>query len=487
MKDGRAYRNSLGDARRVYIDGKLVGDVRKHPAFKGIIQSVSRMYDYSCDPENNMIFDTEWGTKGNKVFMIPRSREDLRERHRAIQKWARLSMGFVGRSPDHVGSFLAGFAANSSTFAREGKGFKENVERFYRRMVDEDLYVTYAIIPPQVDRSKTAGEQENHYSQVGVVRETEGGIIVRGGQMLATGTAVSDMLLVTCITPLKEGDEDQALSFYLPVDTEGLKLYCRPPYGSGKTSVFDYPMSTRFDESDAFLVFDDVFVPWENVFIYRDIQGLRTQFFETFAHVLGNNQAQIRLSVKVKFLVGLARKVTAMNGIDRIPSVVEKLGELASLSAVVEGMVEASESTSIHRESGMETPNPRYLYGAMGLQAELYPRILHLLRELVGAGVLQVPSSSQELLNPETRKDMDTYIKSPGYSSEERIKLFRLVWDVIGSEFAGRHHQYEMFYAGAPFVAKTYSFRNYGYEEAVESVDQFLKGYDLSTEINQEE
>lgn len=487
MRSGKEYIESLGDSRRVYLDGKLVNDVRQHPAFRGVIQSVSRMYDFSSDPGNGMIFDTEWGTKGNRVFMIPRTREDLRERHKAIYKWAQLSRGFVGRSPDHVGSFLAGFAANSDKFAREGRDFKENVEKFYRKMVDEDLYVTYAIIPPQVDRSKTAGEQENHYSQVGVVKEVEGGIIVRGGQMLATSTAVADVVLVTCITPLKEGDEDQAISFYLPVDTKGLKMYCRPPYALGKSSVFDYPMSTRFDESDAFLVFDDVFVPWENVFIYRDIQGLRTQFFETFAHVLGNNQAQIRLSSKVKFLVGLARKVTAMNGIDRIPSVVEKLGELASLSAIVEGMIEASESTSIHRESGIETPNPRFLYGAMGMQAELYPRILHLLRELVGAGVLQVPSSREDLLNAETRKDMETYIKSPGHSSEERIKLFRMVWDVVGSEFAGRHHQYEMFYAGAPFVAKTYSYRNYGYEEATESVDQFLKEYDLNTEIALEE
>lgn len=483
MRDGRTYIESLGDSRRVYLDGKLVSDVRKDPAFRGIIQSIARMYDYSSDPSNGMSFDTQWGTKANKVFMIPRSREDIRERHRAIYKWAQLSMGFVGRSPDHVGSFLAGFASDSGKFAREGRPFQENVERFYRKLLDEDLYVTYAIIPPQIDRSKTAGEQENHYSQVGVVKEVDGGIIVRGGQMLATGTAVSDYLLVSCITPLKEGDEDQALTFYLPVDTEGLKLYCRRPYSVNMPSVFDYPMSTRFDESDAFVVFDDVFVPWENIFVYRDIQGLRTQFFGTFAHVLGNNQAQIRLSAKIKFLVGLARKATSMNGIDRIPAVMEKLGELASLSAIVEGMIEASESTSIKRESGIETPNPRFLYGAMGLQAELYPRVLHVMRELVGAGVLQVPSSKQELLNPETRKDMDTYIKSPGYDSENRIKLFKLIWDVLGSEFAGRHHQYEMFYAGAPFVAKTYSYRNYGYEEATESVDSFLQGYDLNTEI----
>ena len=483
MRAGKDYLASLGDARRVYMDGKLVGDVRKHPAFTGIISSISKMYDYSSDTKNGMQFDTSWGGKGNKVFMIPRSREELRERHAAIYKWAMLSRGFVGRSPDHVGAFLAGFASNSKLFAREGRPFDRNVEAFYEKVVSEDLYVSYAIIPPQNDRSKTAQGQENKYSQVGVLEEREGGIIVRGSQMLATGTAVSDYVFISCITPLKEGDEDYALSFFLPVDTKGLKMYLRRPYSVDKTSVFDYPMSTRFDESDSFLVFDDVFVPWENVFVYRDIKGLQAQFFQTYAHVLGNNQAQIRLSAKVKFLVGIARKVTATNGTDKIPSVVEKLGELASLSAIVEGMVEASEATSIHRESGVETPNPRFLYGAMGLQAELYPRVLHIMRDLVGAGVLQVPSSSLELTNPETRKDMDDYIRSPGVSSEDRIKLFKLAWDVIGSEFAGRHHQYEMFYAGAPFVAKNYSFRNFGYEEALKSVDDFLGEYGLDTSV----
>ena len=484
MRTGKEYVSALADSRRVYVDGKLVKDVRRHPAFRGIVNSIAKMYDYSSDPKNGMSFETGWGGTGNKVFMIPGSRQELMDRHEAIYRWAMLSRGFVGRSPDHVGSFLAGFANNPMLFDRGERKFGKNVEKFYRKVVSEDLYVTYAIIPPQSDRSKTAQGQENKYSQVGVLEEKENGIIVRGAQMLATGTAVSDHVFVSCITPLKPGDEDYALSFFLPVDTKGLKMYCRRPYAMDKPGIFDYPMSTRFDESDAFLVFDDVFVPWDNVFVYRDVQGLQSQFFETYAHVLGNNQAQIRLSAKVKFLVGIARKVAAMNGIDRIPSVVEKLGELASLSSIVEGMVRASEAESIHRESGVETPNPRFLYGAMGLQAELYPRVLHLLRELVGAGVLQVPSSYAELTNPETRVDMNNYIKSPGVTSEERIKLFKLAWDVIGSEFAGRHHQYEMFYSGAPFVAKAYSFRNYGYDESLASVDAFLAEYDLTTTLD---
>jgi 4-hydroxyphenylacetate 3-monooxygenase len=299
--------------------------------------------------------------------------------------------------------------------------------------------------------------------------------------MLGTASAICNYLFVSCIVPLRPGDEDYALSFVLPINTPGLKLYCRPPYAVGKPSSFDYPLSTRFDETDALAVFDDVFVPWENVFVYRDVELVREQFFETPAHVLGNNQAQVRLVSKMKFIIGLARKIAATTRIDTLPSVQEKLGELASLAAIVEGMVLASEAACIIDRNGVARPNPRYLYGAMGLQAELYPRALHLLRELAGAGVIQVPSSYRELVNPETAPDIKRYIRAAGVPAEERIKLFKLAWDVVGSEFGGRHHQYEMFYAGAPYVAKGYAYRNYGYEEAVELVDAFLKTYRLDT------
>lgn len=110
----------------------------------------------------------------------------------------------------------------------------------------------------------------------------------------------------------------------------------------------------------------------------------------------------------------------------------------------------------------------------MGLQAEIYPRVLAIVRGLAGGGVLQLPASVKDVTNPATRKDIDRYIQSPSVKAEERVKLFKLVWDAVGSEFAGRHHQYEMFYAGAPFVAKGYAYRNYGYERPVADVEDFL-------------
>lgn len=482
MRSGKDYLAALNDNRTVVVSGAKVDSVAEHPAFIGVASSMARLFDRAGEADMRLA-TPEAPDPVNVTFAIPRSREDLTRRREAITTWAKMSHGFLGRSPDHVAGFLAGFASAPGLFDRNGREFSHNVTRFYERLLAEDLYVTYVIIPPQVTRSGTAASWDEDLIQVGVAEERDDGIVVRGSQMLGTGTAVADYLLVSCIKPLTPADERYALTFVLPVATPGLKVYCRRPYAEGQPSLFDYPLSTQFDESDALVVFDDVFVPWENVFVYRDVDMVRSQFFSTSAHVLGNTQAQIRLIEKMKFLLGLARHTAAMNGIDQLPPVQEKLGDLASLAAIVEGMVIASEATSSIDDYGVARPNPRFLYGAMGLQSEIYPRTLQTIRELVGGGVIQLPSSRAELLDPESRADMDRYVRSPGHDSVDRIKLFKLVWDAIGSEFAGRHHQYEMFYAGAPFVAKGYAFRNYGYDEPVAAVQSFLDSYGLESEV----
>lgn len=479
VRNGEQYIAALKDDRCIYIGGERVQDVTTHPAFAGIVKTFSELYDMAADPANDMIYTTEDGTQANKIYMLPRSREDLADRRRTLMKRAEATCGFVGRSPDHVAAFLAGFSSAPDVFRER----YPNVHRFYKYARDNDLFVTYVIIPPQIDRSKAAHEQDEKYLPAGVYEEREDGIIIRGSQMLGTSAAVSDYLFCSCITPLRPGDEDYALSFAVPMNAKGLKLYARPSYAADKPSTFDYPLSTMFDESDSLVVFDDVFVPWGDVFVYKNIEATRNQFHATPAHVLGNNQAQIRLAAKLKFIIGVARKVAEMNGVDKFPQVQERLGELASLAATAEGMLLASEYDCIIDERGAARPHPRYLYGIVGMQDKLYSSVIAILRELVGGGVLQLPSSYKEMVNPETQADIYRYLRSSNATTEEKIKLLRLAWDIIGSEFAGRHQQYEMFYNGAPFVVKGYAFRNYGYDEAVSLVDQFLKSYSLPATV----
>jgi 4-hydroxyphenylacetate 3-monooxygenase len=482
MRTGAEYLAALDDGRTVLIDGQRVADVTTHPAFAPVAQTIAELFDIAADPVNGMQHqDPHIGT-ANRVFGIPRSAEDLKLRREAIQTWARHTHGWVGRSPDHVGTFLASFAAHPEVFAQGAQDFSGNVCAFHQRVLTQNLYVSYAIIPPQVSRATTASGWEGEHLQVGYLRETSDGIVVRGSQMLATGAAIADEIFISCIKPLGPDDRDFAMSFVVPANADGLKLYCRRPYAPAATSAFDYPLTTRYDEPDALVVFDDVLIPWDRVFVDRDIAGLRSQFFDTGAHVLGNWQAQIRFATKLQFIAGVARRVAEVNGVDKIPGVQEKLGELASVVSSVESAVLAAEYTAAPDDAGQWLPGKQALYGAMGLQSETYPRALAILRDLAGGGVLQLPSSVSDLTSPLTSTDINRYVQSPGTPAEERIKLFKLAWDIIGSEFAGRHQQYEMFYAGAPFVVKSaYTYRHYAFDQAVSQVEQFLADYKLET------
>ncbi|MEA2246727.1 MAG: 4-hydroxyphenylacetate 3-monooxygenase [Solirubrobacteraceae bacterium] len=479
MRTSAEYRAALHDGRAVFVDGEQVASVAEAPAFAGVVDTIAGLYDAAAGQPEMQVRHPDLGVTMNRVYIQPRSVEDLRMRREAITAWAERTNGFVGRSPDHVGGFFAGFASAPSVFdaAREGTG--SNAARLYRRMVEEDLYLSYTIIPPQNAVQKPGAPDAGRVAQVAVAEERDDGMVVRGAQMLGTGSAVSDLLFVSCIKPLRRDEQDQAVSFVVPIATAGLRLHCRRPYAVGQPSAFDYPLSTRFDEPDAMVIFDDVLVPWEDVLVCRDVDMVRDQFHRTAAHVLGNTQAQIRFATKLKFLLGLAASVVEANSLGKVPAVVDRMGELAALASFVEGMVLAAESTAAADEFGICRPNRRFLYGAMGLQAELYPRVLHVLRELSGAGVIGTASSYRDLVSPVTEPDMSGFLAESHEDLVARTKLFKLVWDAIGSEFAGRHHQYEMFYAGAPFVARGYAQRNYGFDEAQALAQRFLDSYSL--------
>jgi 4-hydroxyphenylacetate 3-monooxygenase len=483
VRTGSEYLKSLDDGRHVVIDGEVVGKVPSHPAFAGVCRTIARLYDQMSADRGVITYASP--TDGQAVsvaHMIPRSQEALKARRLGLARVAEQSYGFLGRGPEHVAGFIAGFASAPHVFARADRRFGDNVQRFHAKIRDQHLYVSYTIVPPQIDRSRPAHQQAEPHLAAGVVEERDDGIVIRGAQMLGTAAAIADYLFLSCIQPLGPGDEPHALSLVLPINAPGLRLYARRGYAVGQPSVYDYPLSTRFDESDALAVFHDVFIPWENVFVYRDLALVRAQFFETPAHVLGNSQAQIRLASKVKFLAGLAVKIAAANGIDKLPSVQWQLGELASLASVVEGMVLAAEAAAVTNADGVVHPHPRFLYGAMALQGQLYPRLIQILRELAGAGFLQVPSSVRDLKNPETAPDLRRFIRSPGLDALARIKLFKLAWEAVGSEFAGRHQQYEIFYAGAPHVVKNYAYLNYDFGDALSLVEDCLKSYDLDSE-----
>ncbi len=481
-RSGNDYIEGLRDGRHVYIDGEVVRDVTTHPAFTGVIRSIAGLYDFANDPANRAEMTYPSPTTGDPVnlsYVIPRSGDDLRRRRTALRMSTERSFGLIGRGPEHVASFLAGWAARSDIFQKSGQRYADNIVAFYEHARDNDLFCTYAIVPPQIDRSKPAHQQEDPYLYAGVKEEREDGIVVAGAQMLATGAVVADYIILTCILPLPEGDDNYAISVAVPLSAPGLRILSRRSYAEAASSVFDYPLASQFDETDSLAVFDDVFVPWNLVFAYKDRTLVADQWNATPAHLLGNNQAQIRFATKLDFLVGLASRVTRMNRSEGNPAVKGVLGELAAYASLIHGQLAAQEGEAEIDEFGVAWPARASCFAVMVIQSDLYPKMLHMVRDLAGGGVIQLPSSVEDFRNPETRADLDRFVQSPGVTSLERVKLLKLLWDLVGSEFASRHEQYEMFYAGAPFVVKMRMFQVFDFSRGDALVDRALAGYGI--------
>lgn len=484
IKTGAQHIASLKDGREIFLDGRLVKDPATDPAYQGAIASVGRMFDFHSAPENRelMTFETDTGTRANRIWQLPESYEDLKVRRAGLEAWTELHAGFLGRAPDHVASCISGLYMGLDVFEAYDPARAKALADYYRYARDNDLYLTYVIINPQADRSKSAAQQQDPYLSAGVVDRDAQGITVRGAKMLATGGIMANEVFVTCIQPLQPGDEKYAVSFAIPMNAKGLKILSRKSYEAGASSVFDNPLSSRFDENDAVLYFDDVKVPWDRVFVVDSIEMTAKQFQVTPAHVYQNYQAQIRLSVKLKFLLGVAHRITEINGTTGFPQVREMLGQLAAEVATIDAFVAAMEAKGSHYGRYF-VPDRHTLYAAQTVAQQLYGKVITTLRELAGGGMIMLPSSVHDYENAELARLIGKTQQSPAANAEEKVKFYKLAWDAVGSEFASRHTQYEMFYAGASFVVKNHSFRTYDWAAAGALLDRMLGSYQLSDEV----
>jgi 4-hydroxyphenylacetate 3-monooxygenase len=484
IKSGAQHIASLRDGRAVYIDGERVADATTHPAFRNTVQSAGRLFDFQSMPENRelMTFVAEdSGQRANRNWQLPRSYEDLVSRRKAIEASNALHAGFMGRSPDHVASCLSGMYMGLEVFEAYDPARARALEDYYRYARDNDLYLTYVLINPQADRSKGAGQQKSEFLAAGVVDRDHEGMTIRGAKMLATGGIMANEVFVTCVQPLQPGEEKYAVSFAVPMNARGLKILSRKSYEQSAPAVFDNPLASRFDENDAVLYFDDVKVPWGRVFVVDSIDMCQKQFHAAPTHVYQNYQAMIRLSVKMRFLLGIGRRIADVNGIADFPQVREILGQLAAEAGMVDALVTAMEVKGARRGPYF-VPDRHTLYAAQVLTQQLYPKVLQTLRELAGGGMIMLPSSVRDFANPELAELIERTQQSPAAGSTERVKFYKLAWDAVGSEFASRHLHYEMFYAGATFVTKGHCFRTYDWQAAIGAVDRMLASYGLDGE-----
>jgi 4-hydroxyphenylacetate 3-monooxygenase len=479
---GSEYLESLRDGREVWIDGERVADVTEHPAFRNAARSVARLYDRLADPDHadEMLITDRRGIRTHRFFTPSYSSEELSRARDAIAAWSRMSYGFMGRSPDYKASFMASLGADPSFYAP----FEASAEHWYRRYASQVLFLNHVLINPPIDRSKPIHEMEDVFLHV--VRERDDGIVVRGAKMLATGSALTHATFVAHNhqSTLEKGKaEDFALVFIAPLDTPGQKLISRRSYEVTADSAFDHPLSSRFDENDAVIVFDDAFIPWENVLVYRDVEKA-TGFYAASGFMNRYTlQAGTRLAVKLDFLTAVLARALQTNGTDGFRGVQAQLGELVGWRTLMWAITTALVHDTQPGPGGSVVPKSDVavlvrLFGTMAA-----PKFNETAAQILGGSPLLVPSSAKDLRNEELRPIIDTFYRGAAGSALDRVKLFKLLWDGIGGEFGSRHEWYERNYGGnheqVRLDALRFFQRGGAGLECEELLDQCLSDYDL--------
>ena len=474
LKTGAEHLESLRDGRVVYIGSERIDDVTTHPAFKNAARSMAAIYDMKR--ANPAFSFTEGKQKYSAYFLRAKTKDDLQKRsnlHRAI---AAMSHGLLGRSPDHVASFVTGMSMDPSVFGKYG----DNLTRYYARMCKDDLYGVYAVLPPQAARNPEFYVKQNlPVPSLRVVREDDDGLVVSGMKMLATGAVFANEIWIGNLLPLAPTQLAESVTCALPVNTKGLTLWSRKSFERYAVSEFENPLTWRFDETDSMVMCEEVKVPWERVFVHMDAILAREIYIKTPGHCYGNHQSNVRFHEKLKLIVGLASKVAHASGANEVPAVREVLGRFSALEAALGGMIAGQLHDAEDWPEGWKTFNRRYMYAALNWCTESHSSIIDALRELLGGGVFQMPADASVMHDEHLKGLFEKYWQTPQLGAVERMKLYKLAWDLIGSEFAGRHLQYEKFYAGASFIVRNHSFREAPWPEFHRLVDDLMASYDI--------
>ena len=460
--------------REIWIGGERVANPLDHPLLRSGAESIARVFDTQLEhAEVCLAPDPDTGRLVNRTHLIPRTREDLEKRRASMEVIAAATGGMMGRVPDYLNVTFACFAGAADVWARRGnERGAENIVNYQKLMKDRDLSTTHAIMNPVADRSKPDAQQMGGEISLHKVGECAEGIIVRGARMLATLAPFADEISVYPGSPLQEGDEAYAIAFALPMSTPGLRFICRDSFAKPGSS-FDYPLSSRFDEMDAVVVFDDVVVPWDRVFLDGDLEGYDEVITDTGwrGHIM--HQAFTRSYVKLVFAFGLGHVMAQTTGVARFDHVQEKLGQIWNMTELTRSALVTAEADSYLDDHGVWYPHDRPLMALRGEMPKWLPRTHELLQLIGGGSFMATPSEAD--FNSAIRGDIEKYFQAAGADAERRVRLFRLAWDFIGSDLGGRSELYERFYLSDSWRMTQLAYRTADTTFAESMVERFLR------------
>jgi 4-hydroxyphenylacetate 3-monooxygenase len=459
----------------LWVNGELVADPTTHPHTANMTRSLAALYELQHRPDlvDTMTFASP--TTGNRVgmsFIVPETREDLERRSAMNRVWATTTLGFMGRTPDYMNANLMGAGTAPEYFEQCDPRFGRHITQYFEMVRENDLALTHALTNPQVDRSRSVADLDDKFIALGMVRETSDGIIVRGARMLAT-LPISDEILIFPSTVVKGGDEMKpyALAFAVANDTPGLSFLCREPLDVGRSHA-DHPLGSRFDEMDAMVVFDDVLVPWERVFLMDNVELANKAYAETGAVLQMAHQVVNLKIAKTETFLGVAQAIVDMIGTGAAPNVQEMIAEIIINLEVMKALKVACEAGATKNRYGVMTPLRGPLDAARNWYPTVYQRQVEILQLLGSSGMIMIPTEADR--KGARGGDIAKYLQGAGGSAVDRLKLFRLAWDMTISGFGARQSLYERFFFGEPGRMKQALYGIYDRSEMVDRVKAFV-------------
>jgi 4-hydroxyphenylacetate 3-monooxygenase oxygenase component len=466
--NGQLYLESLRDGREVWVNGERIKDVTAHPFFAGMCREMARIYDMQHAPEtiDKMTFVNENGTRVSYSYLEPKSYEDLVLRRRNSEIWAQESFGMMGRYPDFCAAISVGFKNAGDELAKLNPAFAKNAAWHHQFASENDLCLGHGLHDPTMD--KTLRPEQDPDRCLRIVEETDGGYVVRGARLVTLAPLVHEMQIAPTYQ-LNEREKDHAIWFAIPANVKGLKIVCREPFSN--RSQFDHPASSRFDEEDAMVIFDDVLVPYERVFLAREPLAAGRLFGpRVMAHA--GSSAVVQAIARLELLIGIAHLMAKTAGIDSRPQVQVEIGELVTYARVLQSILRAAEADCVKLPNGIVIPGP--MVHQRTFLAMVSERIVNIL-EHIGSSSLIFAPGEKDFDTPELRPFLDLYARGKGVAAIDRVKLAKLAWDVTGDQFGGRQQLYERLHSGDPQAVISLAYQQYDKSKAVKMVERLIE------------
>lgn len=465
VKSGKEYieriNNNLPDVR---IAGRKVsGDISEHEAFKGLVATQANMYDMQVAEElkERLVFSSP--STGNPVglsYMQPRTMKDLVQRRIMMETWASVHHGFLGRAPDYMNTAIMAYASAAGVLEEEYPAYASNLKRYQEYCRENDITLSHVFIQPKAARMSTFLRTFKEPEAARVMDKNKDGIVVRGAFLLDTQGATSDEILVypTPFSWTETEDNPYSFVFAVPSNLEGIRFICRESFSAGDSS-YDYPLSSRFEEMDTLVVFDDVTIPWNRVFVCGDERMASRLMTESHFHVHAGTQIICKNIAKTEFMLGTIEMLVEATGINNHEHIIEKVTEVIVAVETLKAFQLAAEKGAAVDRWGSMLPNRKPLIAANVFYQKMYPRIIEIIQLIGASNLIMIPHEQD--FNTDIRAQLDRYMKGIDLDAKKSVQLARLAWELSVSSFGGRQSVYERFFFGNSTVVNKRLYAEY--------------------------